>query len=145
MAQIFSSSFDLKLKLVILGIVVAGAVAIMIWRTATDDPNALNAPVEQEIPFSHKHHVHDDGIDCRYCHAAVEISAFAGIPSMETCMACHSQLFTDAPPLAPLTAAWRGAKDAALEASEPVAGLRVFQPWHSRQQGDRVRKLPWRG
>ncbi len=110
MAQIFSSGFDLKLKLVILGIVTTGAVAILIWRAATGEPNALNAPVEQEIPFSHKHHVHDDGIDCRYCHTSVETSSFAGIPAVESCMNCHSQLFTDAPILAPLIAAWRGQK-----------------------------------
>jgi hypothetical protein len=30
---------------------------------------ALAEPVAQPIPFSHKHHVGDDGIDCRYCHA----------------------------------------------------------------------------
>ena len=30
------------------------------------------------IPFSHKHYVTDDGIDCRYCHTSVEMSSFAG-------------------------------------------------------------------
>jgi hypothetical protein len=54
------------------------------------------------VPFSHKHHVGDDGIDCRYCHNSVEKSAFAGMPTSETCMACHSQLFSDAPMLAPV-------------------------------------------
>ena len=57
-------------------------------------------PLQQPIPFSHKHHVTDDGIDCRYCHTSVEKSSFAGIPSTETCMTCHSQIWTDAPMLA---------------------------------------------
>jgi hypothetical protein len=35
---------------------------------------------DQPVPFSHKHHVGDDGIDCRYCHQYVETSSFAGIP-----------------------------------------------------------------
>ncbi len=56
------------------------------------------------MPFSHKHHVYGLGIDCRYCHTSVENSAFAGIPPTETCMTCHSQLWTDAPLLAPVRA-----------------------------------------
>jgi Class III cytochrome C family. len=33
---------------------------------------------QQPVQFSHKHHVGDDGIDCRYCHTSVEESSFAG-------------------------------------------------------------------
>ena len=40
----------------------------------------------QPVPFSHKHHVTDDGIDCRYCHTSVEKSSFAGNPATEVCM-----------------------------------------------------------
>ena len=63
-----------------------------------------NVPFAQPVPFSHKHHVRDDGIDCRYCHTSVEKSAFAGIPSTDTCMTCHSQIWTEAPVLAPVRA-----------------------------------------
>jgi hypothetical protein len=59
-------------------------------------------PLEQPVPFSHKHHVFGLGIDCRFCHATVEKSAFAGMPSTETCMTCHSQIWKDAPMLAPV-------------------------------------------
>jgi hypothetical protein len=59
-------------------------------------------PVEQPVPFSHKHHVRDDGIDCRYCHTSVEKSAFAGIPPTKTCMNCHTMIWPDAPMLAPI-------------------------------------------
>lgn len=58
--------------------------------------------VEQPVPFSHAHHVGGLGIDCRYCHTSVEISAFAGLPSTETCMTCHSQLWTNAEMLRPV-------------------------------------------
>jgi hypothetical protein len=34
--------------------------------------------LQQPIPFNHKHHVTDDGIDCRYYHTSVEKSSFAG-------------------------------------------------------------------
>lgn len=83
------------------------AVLGFVWRSATAYPAGRNDAVEQPVPFSHKHHVGDDGIDCRYCHSAVESSAFAGIPPLSTCMTCHSQLYTDQGVLAPLLAAYR--------------------------------------
>lgn len=60
------------------------------------------SPIEQPVPFSHKHHVRDDGIDCRYCHTSVETSAFAGIPPTATCMNCHSMIWSNAPMLEPV-------------------------------------------
>jgi Cytochrome c7 and related cytochrome c len=62
----------------------------------------VGRPVDQPIPFSHKHHVSDDGIDCRYCHTTVETSAFAGMPSTSTCMNCHSEVWLQSPALAPV-------------------------------------------
>jgi hypothetical protein len=62
----------------------------------------VGSEIPQPVPFSHKHHVEDDGIDSRYCHTSVEKSGFAGIPSTEVCMTCHSQLWTQAPLLAPV-------------------------------------------
>lgn len=32
-------------------------------------------PVNNRVPFSHKHHVDALGIDCRYCHTSVEKSS----------------------------------------------------------------------
>jgi len=61
-----------------------------------------NIVVPQTVPFSHEHHVGGLGIDCRYCHVGVERSRYAGLPPTETCMTCHSQLWTSAPMLAPV-------------------------------------------
>lgn len=61
---------------------------------------------EQEVPFSHRHHVGGLGIDCRYCHTTVEESSFAGIPPTETCMTCHSQVWTGADMLSPVRESW---------------------------------------
>ncbi len=58
--------------------------------------------LEQPVPFDHRHHVVDDGIDCRYCHTTVETSASAGIPSADRCMSCHSQVWNDSPLLEPV-------------------------------------------
>lgn len=62
---------------------------------------------QQPVQFSHKHHVGDDGIDCRYCHQTVETTASAGMPSTQTCMNCHSQIWADSPYLEPVRASWR--------------------------------------
>jgi ferredoxin len=58
--------------------------------------------VEQPVPFSHQHHVGGLGLDCRYCHTAVEHSSYASVPPTHTCMTCHSQLYTNAQMLAPV-------------------------------------------
>jgi hypothetical protein len=62
---------------------------------------------EQPVPFYHAHHVGSMGIDCRYCHTAAEESAVAGIPPTKTCMNCHSQVWNQAPSLAPVRESWR--------------------------------------
>jgi hypothetical protein len=61
---------------------------------------------DQPVPFSHRHHAGELGIDCRYCHTSVEKSAFAGLPPTETCMTCHSQIWTNAPMLEPVRASY---------------------------------------
>jgi hypothetical protein len=73
---------------------------------------------DQPVPFSHDHHVSGLGIDCRYCHASVETSAFAGMPSTETCMGCHSLIWKDSPLLAPVRDSWR--------TREPLRWTRVY-------------------
>ena len=45
----------------------------------------------QPIPFSHKHHAGEFGIDCQYCHTGTDRSQAAGMPSVEVCMGCHAQ------------------------------------------------------
>ncbi len=47
-----------------------------------------NVTREQPIQFSHKHHVGDDGIDCRYCHTSVGIHINKGVG----CSSCHGQV-----------------------------------------------------
>jgi Cytochrome c7 and related cytochrome c/Class III cytochrome C family len=63
---------------------------------------SVGQAIEQPVPFSHKHHVLDDGIDCRYCHTTVETSGFAGMPATQTCMNCHSEIWAQSPTLAPV-------------------------------------------
>ncbi|WP_371764881.1 cytochrome c3 family protein [Massilia sp.] len=98
----FSRPAVLLVKLILLGLLVGVATWIALARWTMSPRNMTFAPVAQPIPFSHKHHVADDGIDCRYCHTSVENSATAGMPSTSVCLSCHSQLFLDSPLLAKL-------------------------------------------
>ena len=109
MPQLFPRRANTIARVVIVGgvllVVAAGGAAFqwfwspVVWQQ--------EVPVEQPIPFSHQHHVGGLGIDCRFCHASVETARFAGMPPTETCMACHSQEWRDAPMLAPVRASWR--------------------------------------
>jgi hypothetical protein len=64
--------------------------------------NRIGIAPTQPVPFSHRHHAGELRIDCRNCHATVETSAFAGMPSTQTCLNCHSQIFTNTPLLRPV-------------------------------------------
>jgi hypothetical protein len=102
--QIFGPSANALSRLTILGAVVTLALVIGVALLVVRSPyaTAQGMPVNQPIPFSHKHHVGDDGIDCRYCHTSVEQSSFAGIPPTQTCMNCHSQIWAQSPVLEPV-------------------------------------------
>lgn len=107
MSQVFSPRAGFYVLLVLIASFVATTGAVLAWRTLTAEPHAVGEAVEQPVPFSHKHHVGEIGLDCRYCHTTVETSAFAGMPPVSTCMTCHSQLYTDQPMLQPLVKAWQ--------------------------------------
>lgn len=96
-------------RLVLLG--VAGLLAFTLWAgyLVVRSPYEMlqQSPREQPVAFSHKHHVGDLGIDCRYCHVSVEVSSFGDLPPTATCMHCHSQLWAASPALAPVRDSYR--------------------------------------
>src|SRR4051812_13036328 len=104
MAQLFRRSSNIIFRVVLAAAAAGfflfwGVVYAVYWSSYTTD---VNLPRSQVVPFSHQHHAAGLGIDCRYCHTSVEESSFAGIPPTHTCMSCHSQVWTDAPMLAPV-------------------------------------------
>ncbi len=104
MAAIFGRRANLLMNASLLG-AAAGAVclALLIWGVPIMNYNTQVGLIPpQPVPFSHKHHVSGLGLDCRYCHTSVEEAQNAGIPPTETCMTCHSQLWTNASVLAPV-------------------------------------------
>ncbi len=109
MAQIFHRSANTLAKLSIIGIVLLATLAFTAaeaWQRSSYSTNQFEDR-EQPVQFSHKHHAGDDGIDCRYCHTAVEKSWNAGIPPTKTCMNCHTQIWADSPYLEPVRESYR--------------------------------------
>jgi hypothetical protein len=104
MAQIFPAGTNAIVRALVIGVPLAGCLLVGALYAVEWSPWATRewVPISQPVPFSHKHHVGQLGIDCRYCHAGVEKSAYAGLPPTETCMTCHSQLYTDQAMLAPV-------------------------------------------
>ena len=104
MAQIFHRSTNTISRVSIYGAVFIAAALCYLGWAITQSPyfTEVNVARQQPVPFSHKHHVTDDGIDCRYCHTSVEKSSFAGIPSTHICMSCHSKLWVNSPMLEPV-------------------------------------------
>lgn len=41
--------------------------------------------------FNHQIHAGKLGLDCRYCHTKIEVSAEANIPNVATCYGCHRE------------------------------------------------------
>jgi hypothetical protein len=109
MPQLFHPSMNPIARASIFGAVfilsALGGVAWLYYRSSYQTQVGVVRP--QPVQFSHEHHVGGLGIDCRYCHTSVETSPFAGIPSTEICMNCHSQIWRDSPKLAPVRESFR--------------------------------------
>lgn len=109
MPQLFHRSANSISKISIVGgVILLGSLIVAAYAIDRGAYNSDTAVVkEQPVPFSHKHHVTDDGIDCRYCHTSVETSSYAGLPATEICMSCHSQIWNNAAILEPVRASFR--------------------------------------
>ncbi|MBZ5641320.1 MAG: cytochrome c family protein [Acidobacteriia bacterium] len=112
MAQIFHHSTNTIARVSIYGAVIVIALlgfALNVVNQTSYVTEVHNAR-PQPVPFSHKHHAGELGLDCRYCHSSVEVSSSAGMPPTQTCMTCHSQIWTSAAMLEPVRASYRDSK-----------------------------------
>jgi len=101
--QIFPRSSNLlplvaAVGLPALGIVLVGAV----WYWGSPRYTDVGYQPVQPVPYSHARHVGEFGLDCRYCHASVEVSPVANIPPTQVCMNCHTSVLRDSEKLAPI-------------------------------------------
>jgi len=92
------------------------------------DPVTLNVGYmpTQPVPYSHKLHVGELGLDCRYCHNTVEKADFAAIPPTETCMNCHRAVWPESEKLAPVRQSFGAGKpDDVIKPGQPVPWRQV--------------------
>jgi hypothetical protein len=72
---------------------------------------------DQPIPFSHKLHAGEYGIECKYCHTNVAVSRHSSVPSLNICMNCHLSVGMDKK--------WIQVLNEKYEKGEPVAWTKV--------------------
>jgi len=111
MANLFPEwTNQLPWKLVVCVAVIGAALTAGITYYFTPKYTRVGYEPGQPVPFSHALHVQQLGMDCRYCHSFVEVAAHSNVPSVQTCMSCHTQVKPDSPQLEPIRAAWNGGK-----------------------------------
>jgi hypothetical protein len=81
-------------------VLVVGGLAGGAWYYLTPKYSRVGYKPIQPVAFSHATHAGQLGMDCRYCHNAVENSWYSNIPSSGLCMNCHNQVLKDDPRLA---------------------------------------------
>ncbi len=137
MPQIFRHSTNYLARTTIFGaaflLLAALWVGAQIYRSGWNTGQHIER--QQPIQFSHKHHVGDDGIDCRYCHTTVETSASAGMPSTAICMNCHKQIWADSPYLEPVRASFKTGKPLEWIRVHDLPDFAYFQSFNPRGQG----------
>lgn len=120
MSQIFPEWTN---RLTLLGAVVGAVVPALavggIWYFGSPKYTDVGYQPHQPIDYSHKLHAGDMSMDCRYCHASVEVSAVANIPPTQVCLNCHKVVLKDSPKLAPL--------HESLRTGQPISWVRVHK------------------
>ena len=104
MTQLFTrrASRLLRTALLVLPVLAGVIFGGLYFYHRSDAAWNVGVAAPQPIPFRHDLHAGELGLDCRYCHASVENAASAGMPSAQTCMTCHSQVWTGLGSLEPL-------------------------------------------
>lgn len=107
MAQIFPKwSNNIPKAVPIILVVGACTTVFVFWYWFSPWNLEVGYEPKQPVPFSHKMHAGRLGIDCRFCHAGVEVSPVAGVPPTQTCMVCHARVKTDSIKLSNVIESW---------------------------------------
>jgi hypothetical protein len=74
----------------------------LVWYGFSPKTTDVGFQPKQPVPYSHALHAGELGMDCRYCHNTVEEAGHAAIPPTQTCMNCHTTIWTKSPRLLPV-------------------------------------------
>jgi hypothetical protein len=109
--QIFSRSLN-KLPQIVGAAATLGLIGVtfLIWYYFSPWFTQVGYSPTQPVPYSHRLHAGQLGLDCRYCHVNVERAPMAMVPPTETCMNCHQLVKTDSAALQPIRDSWESGK-----------------------------------
>ena len=107
-------------------------VVAMLYYGGSPETWRVGYSPKQPVPFSHKLHAGDLGLDCRYCHTTVEKAAFAAVPPSATCMNCHKHVAPESVKLLAVRETFAAERTGSVDPRARPARLRVFQPQRSR-------------
>jgi len=106
-----------RASLLVAALLVVGLpVALMAW-VRTPFATGEGGMVAQPVPFDYRVHAHSLRVDCRFCHASVELAATAGVPPTTACVGCHTKALQESPTFAPVRAS--------LASGRPIPWRRV--------------------
>ena len=107
MAQIFPKKANVLPILSLVGALLGGvALIFIVWYYFSPEFTVVGYQPEQPVEYSHRLHVGQLGMDCRYCHNWVETSQHANVPPTQTCMNCHTQIKTQSLKLLKVRQSW---------------------------------------
>lgn len=111
MGLIFDKQFDSNLRGAVAGValLLLGAGGLVAFLTYPPRMETGYMP-RQPVPYSHKLHAGNLGMDCRYCHSTVERSGYAAIPGTQVCMNCHTKVKDKSPSLKPVRESYASGK-----------------------------------
>jgi hypothetical protein len=118
LAQIFPKiANSVPLYAAIGGSAIAALAVAGVWYYGSPEYTDVGYRPIQPVPYSHELHVGQLGLDCRYCHASVEVSSVSNIPPTQTCMNCHHVIKRDSELLEPIRQS--------LKTGKPMRWVRV--------------------
>jgi len=118
LAQAFPKTVNYAPLAIALGGAATGLLAVAaVWYYGSPKYTDVGYAPVQPVPYSHALHVGRLGLDCRYCHASVEISPVANIPPTQVCMNCHTTVKRDSALLEPVRQS--------LATGQPIRWIRV--------------------
>lgn len=109
--QIFPKKMNLLA--LVLGVVSIGALSTVVgvfWYYFSPKNLQVGYTPKQPVAYSHRLHVGELGLDCRYCHTSVESSQEAAVPPTQTCMGCHAVVKTKSNKLEKVRQSWASGK-----------------------------------
>jgi menaquinone reductase, multiheme cytochrome c subunit len=120
MALIFPKSTDkyLRIGAALASVIACGGIALGLYATWPANLKTGYSPI-QPVPYSHKLHAGELGMDCYYCHYTADKSGYAAIPPTQVCMNCHVRVKPTSPRLSKVRESY--------ETGEPVPWVRIHK------------------